>query len=197
MTRKAILDAAIQCFIDLGYAKTTTALIAEYAGVSRGAMMHHFPSRLEVLTAAIRYLHEKRLSEYHALMVDIDVPGEPLSRDKIRASVEAAWKYVNKPSFIAYQELLAASRTDTELRSVLEPVEKDFENQFMDTVRREFPHWEKIEVLDIANDMVQFLMKGMALSHMSSRKQQRAKNMIDSLTDYLDQLYTRHATGNS
>ena len=43
MTRSAILEATIQCLLELGYANTTTALIANYAGVSRGAMMHHFP----------------------------------------------------------------------------------------------------------------------------------------------------------
>lgn len=48
MTREAIFDAAIECLIDLGYGGTTTALIAEHAGVSRGAMLHHFPSRAEV-----------------------------------------------------------------------------------------------------------------------------------------------------
>ena len=45
MTRWSILEATIQCLLELGYANTTTALIANYAGVSRGAMMHHFPSR--------------------------------------------------------------------------------------------------------------------------------------------------------
>src|SRR5690606_30850640 len=84
MTRKAILDAAVECFISLGYANTTTALIAEYAGVSRGAMMHHFPSRLSVLKAVVEYLHEIRLHEYRSFMADIDVPDQQLSRERIR-----------------------------------------------------------------------------------------------------------------
>ena len=45
MTREAILEAAIHCIIDHGYAQTTTSLIADHANVSRGAMTHHFPSR--------------------------------------------------------------------------------------------------------------------------------------------------------
>jgi len=191
MTRKAILDAAVECFISLGYANTTTALIAEYAGVSRGAMMHHFPSRLSVLKAVVEYLHEIRLLEYRSLMVDIDVPERQLSREGIRDSVEAAWRYVNTPSFIAYQELLAASRTDPELNSVLLPVEDHFEREFMDNVKSLFPHWQELGVLDTANDLVQFLMLGMALSHMAVRKEERAAKILDLLTDILEQLYNR------
>lgn len=192
MTRTAILDAAIKCFIELGYANTTTALIANYASVSRGAMMHHFPSRMSVIKAVILYLHDLRLKEYRELMADIDKADKRLTLENTRDSVKSAWKYVNLPSFIAFQELLAASRTDAELRQVVEPVEKEFEKHFMDTVKTVFPHWEKIPELDAANDLVQFSMKGMALSHMSSRKNARAKNVIKLLTDVLFQLYKDH-----
>jgi AcrR family transcriptional regulator len=191
MTRQAILDAAIQCFVELGYVNTTTALIANYADVSRGAMMHHFPSRMSVMKAVVSYLHDRRLSEYHELMVDIDKPDQLLTRKNINSSVVLAWKYVNLPSFIAYQELLSASRTDAELREIVAPVEKDFEKQFLETVRTVFPHWEKIEGLEVAHDMVQFLMKGMALSHLSVRKNARAKRLMDYLTHILYYIYER------
>ena len=136
MTRLAILEATIKCLLELGYANTTTALIANYAGVSRGAMMHHFPSRMSVMRAVVDHLHQLRLQEYLELMADIDDPQSTLTRQVIRESVEAAWQYVNLPSFLAYQELLSASRTDAELRQVIDPVEKDFEKQFLDTAKR-------------------------------------------------------------
>ncbi len=189
MTRTAILNAACQCLIELGYANTTTALIASHANVSRGAMMHHFPSRMSVIKAVIDYLHELRLREYQELMADIDDPNVKLSKESIRKSVDSAWRYVNLPSFIAYQELLMASRTDAELKKVIEPVEKDFEKQFLNTVKLVFPHWEKVEALEASHDLVQFLMKGMALSHMSVRKNARAKRLRTHLTNILYQIY--------
>ena len=189
MTRSAILEATIQCLLELGYANTTTALIANYAGVSRGAMMHHFPSRISVMRAVIDYLHVLRLQEYRDLMVDIDDPQSSLTDKAIRESVEAAWRYVNLPSFLAYQEMLAASRTDGELRQIIEPVEKDFEMQFLDTVKAVFPHWQNLARLEGAHDMVQFLMKGMALSHMSVRKNARAKRVMTYLTAILHDIY--------
>lgn len=190
ITRRTILDAAVDCLVEEGYTRTTTALIAARAGVSRGAMMHHFPSRLAVLNAVVHHLHQRRLTEYKALMKNIDVAEETLTRSAIKKSVEAAWKYVNLPSFVAYQELLAASRTDPELSDILRDVEKDFEKHFLRTVKVVFPHWEKLNVLEQAHDLVQFLMQGMALSHMASRKQQRANRIIDLVTDQLEMLYS-------
>lgn len=189
ITRSSILEAAIQCLLELGYASTTTALIANYANVSRGAMMHHFPSRMTVMRAVVDYLHVLRLREYRELMTDIDDPQRTLTREVIQNSVEAAWEYVNLPSFLAYQELLAASRTDAELRQVIEPVEKDFEKQFLDTAKAVFPHWQSLESLEGAHDMVQFLVKGMALSHMFVRKKARSKHVISNLTNALYNIY--------
>ena len=87
MTRLAILEATIQCLLELGYANTTTALIANYAGVSRGAMMHHFPSRMSVMRAVVDHLHQLRLQEYLELMADIDDPQRTLTHQVIRESV--------------------------------------------------------------------------------------------------------------
>ena len=64
MTRDRILDAAINCFVELGYTNVTTAKVASSAGVSRGAMLHHFPSKTELIQAAVEYLHDKLLEDY-------------------------------------------------------------------------------------------------------------------------------------
>jgi len=189
MTRLSILEATIQCLLELGYANTTTALIANYAGVSRGAMMHHFPSRMSVIKAAVDYLHVLRLREYHEMMSDIDDPRVSLTYEVTLKSVEAAWNYVNLPSFIAYQELMAASRTDAELEKVIGPVEKDFEKQFLRAAKSLFPHVKNLENFTGAHDMVNFVMQGMALSHMSMKRNSRAKVVITSLADMLHNIY--------
>ncbi|GAB3287425.1 TetR/AcrR family transcriptional regulator [Parahaliea aestuarii] len=195
ITRTAILDAAEECLVERGYSRTTTAMIAEYAGVSRGAMMHHFPSRIAVIRAVVDHLHEKRLGEYRNLMEGIDNPEQALTREAIRKSVESAWRYVNLPSFVAYQELLAAARTDPELNDVLERTEKDVEGLFLQTVKQVFPHWESLGVLEVANDLIQFCMRGMALSHMATNKKRRAKRMIELMTDQLEALYAQAESG--
>ena len=193
MTRNAILEAAIQCFVERGYTNTTTAMIAAQAGVSRGAMMHHFPSRSEVMKAVVAYLHERRLNEYRDLMTNIDTPDQQLTREGIRKSVAAAWDYVNLPSFVAYQELLSAARTDAELGEVIGEVERDFERQFLRTVKSVFPHWKGVKALQGAHDLVQFVMSGMANSYRSTNRKKRAERVIDIVTDTLVDIYSIEA----
>ena len=55
-TRRLIIESAIKCFVDLGYSRTTTTEIAKRAGLSRGAMLHHFPSKVEIVKAAVDYM---------------------------------------------------------------------------------------------------------------------------------------------
>jgi len=189
LTRQAILEAAVRSFVEHGYANTTTAMIAEEASVSRGAMMHHFPSRSAVMNAVVGYLHVRRLNEYRALMSDIDSPDQQLTRKAIKTSVESAWKYVNLPSFVAYQELLAAARTDKELAKAVGEVEQDFEREFLKTVRSVFPHWKQVKSLQAAHDLVQFVMQGMGVAHRSSHREQRARRVIETVTDHLERIY--------
>lgn len=189
LTRQAILEAAVRCFVQHGYTNTTTAMIAEEAAVSRGAMMHHFSSRSAVMKAVVGYLHVRRLNEYRQLMSDIDSPDQTLTRAAIRTSVETAWKYVNLPSFIAYQELLGAARTDPELASAVDEVEGDFDREFLKTVRAVFPHWKQVKSLKAAHELVQFVMQGMGVAHRSPQREQRARRVIETVTDHLEKIY--------
>ncbi len=191
MTRQAILEAAIQCIIDHGYAQTTTSLIAAHAAVSRGAMTHHFPSRSDVLTATIEYLHERRLQEYRALVEEFDISSKRTAREQIEAVVDVAWKFATLSSSIAYQEILMASRTDPELKRALEPLEKEFEEALLELVKGLFPRWEGREEIETAHDVATFLLTGMNLSHMRSRKKLRSKRVLAYLADSVEGLYRR------
>ena len=151
--------------------------------------MHHFPSRSAVMNAVVGYLHVRRLNEYRALMTDIDSPDRTVTRAEIRVSVETAWEYVNLPSFIAYQELLGAARTDPDLAESVREVERDFEREFLKTVRSVFPHWKQVKSLQAAHDLVQFVMQGMGVAHHSPNREQRANRVIETVTDHLERIY--------
>src|SRR5882672_9007518 len=62
-TRALLLDATLECLTELGYARTTTTEIAERGGVSRGAQLHHFPTKAELVTEAVEHLFERRNEE--------------------------------------------------------------------------------------------------------------------------------------
>src|ERR1700682_6556937 len=65
-TRTALLDAAMDCLVEKGYANTTTRRIAERAGVTPGALQHHFASKAELLSEAVRHIRAKFAQEMFA-----------------------------------------------------------------------------------------------------------------------------------
>ena len=118
-TRERLLDATVDTLVEHGYSGTTTQRIQDAAGVSRGALLHHFGSKSELLVAALHHIAELRLSA-----LDEAVPsGEP-ERGSLRAVVAAIRQGMAGPAFQAALELWAAARTDPDLRAALLPAER-------------------------------------------------------------------------
>jgi AcrR family transcriptional regulator len=177
-TRKQIIEAAIKAFVSLGYANTTTTHIAEQAGLSRGAMLHHFPSKMDIVKAAVEYLHNKRLAAFRR-----SITGLPADADRVKMAVEAYWQHVQHPMFVAFFELSVAARTDAELRAILRPVQKEFAVTWYQLAKELFPEWNgKQEAFDLALDLSEFIMEGIAVSHLTHHT---PKN-VDRLLEYLE-----------
>ncbi|MFJ5548410.1 TetR/AcrR family transcriptional regulator [Streptomyces sp. NPDC093225] len=66
-TRQRLLEAAVACLAEHGWAGSTVAVVAERAGVSRGAAQHHFPTREDLFTAAVEYVAEERSAALRGL----------------------------------------------------------------------------------------------------------------------------------
>ena len=188
MMRDTILDAALECFITIGYASTTTARIAEKAGVSRGAMLHHFPSKTELMQAAVEYLHEKLL-EIYAGNIETVSPDLPVD-ERNRKGLEGYWNYLSSELYVAYHELCVAGRTDPELQHILEDSIARFDDNIVKSNRSLFPEWsERGELYELAMDITKFLMEGMAVSQIVSQKEMRVNRMIDYLGDRLEEIF--------
>jgi AcrR family transcriptional regulator len=118
-TRALLLDATIDCLIELGYSATTTTVIAERAGVSRGAQLHHYPTKAELVAAAVEHLATRLGEELRE-----EVGQLPTDEDRISAAIDVLWARYSAPLFHAWLELWVAARTDGDLRAALAPVEK-------------------------------------------------------------------------
>lgn len=118
-TRERLLDAAMQCLVTYGHAGTTTQRIQDQAGVSRGAVLHHFASKSELLVAATHHTADIRLARIQHLMAELDDGPESLTH-----MVTAIRESMADPAFQAAIELWTASRTDTRLRDALLPAER-------------------------------------------------------------------------
>ncbi|SDU38087.1 DNA-binding transcriptional regulator, AcrR family [Amycolatopsis keratiniphila] len=118
--RVRLLDATIDCLVEYGYAGTTTTRVADRAGVTRGAQVHHFPTKTDLVTSAIRHLAAKRTQ---VAMAEID--RLKASADPVGDALQLLWEMHQGPVFSATVELWVASRTDAELRAqmaVVEPI---------------------------------------------------------------------------
>ena len=114
-TRTALLDAAIDCLVQDGYASTTTRAIAERAGVTPGALQHHFRSKTELLSEALRRVTIKFAEE---LLAD-GPPDAPSLRTRCERILDRMWQVHRGRFFQAAMELSVAARTDPELRVTL------------------------------------------------------------------------------
>jgi len=183
-TRTQIIEAAIKCFIDSGYSRTTTTLIAEKAGLSRGAMLHHFPSKLAVVRAAVEYLHAKRLRAFRKAVTKPILDG-----DHVRQSVEAYWQHVRHPMFVAFFELAVAARTDKELAEILRPAQEAFEREWYQAAVDSFPEWKgRGDKFDLALDLAHYVLEGMAISFLTHRETERDKRVIEYLDEKIREL---------
>src|SRR3990167_8930260 len=79
-TRGALLDAAVESLIEMGFARTTTLEVQRRAEVSRGALLHHFPSKAELLVAAVDHLAAMRARELKQLASELPEETEVAAR---------------------------------------------------------------------------------------------------------------------
>lgn len=110
-TRARILDAAVSCLVELGYARTTTLVVQERAGVSRGALLHHFPTRADLLSDTVAHLFDLQVCERAKLQLR---PGA-----RVEQAVRVLWAIMTSSLSITISELWTATRTDPELRAAL------------------------------------------------------------------------------
>ncbi|MEU5339537.1 MULTISPECIES: TetR/AcrR family transcriptional regulator [unclassified Streptomyces] len=107
-TRQRLLEAAVACLAEHGWAGSTVSVVAERAGVSRGAAQHHFPTREDLFTAAVEYVAEERSTALRALF-----PDGPTDR---HAVVAALVDLYTGPLFRAALHLWAAASNEDQLR---------------------------------------------------------------------------------
>src|SRR5690348_18266210 len=104
-TRAQVLDATVSCLHDLGYARTTTTEIAARAGVSRGAQLHHFPTKAELVLSAMEHAIERQEAAFDEAMAQV-----PPGRDRPEAAIDVLWTMFKGPTFEACLELSKIGR---------------------------------------------------------------------------------------
>jgi AcrR family transcriptional regulator len=119
-TRGALVAATVRSLAEDGYRATTTRQIADLAGSSLGALAHHFPSRLDLIAAAIDEVGRRTAVELHAQLADLPSGGAR----RTPAALDAMWQYFAGPLFAAWVRVWVAAAEDGDLYQRLAPLER-------------------------------------------------------------------------
>jgi AcrR family transcriptional regulator len=164
-SRNRILDAAIACLVEDGYARTNTLTIQARAGVSRGRLLHQFPSKDELLVAAAHHVCSARLAENEGMERTLpSAAEEPGAR--IDAVIALLWQTFHLPYFWAATELWLAARTEPALADVIRPAEKRLGKAIRATVDSLFgPEFAAHPLYPTLRQVLITSMRGVALTY--------------------------------
>jgi AcrR family transcriptional regulator len=178
VTRAALLDAAIECLVDRGYAATTTIETARRAGVSRGAQQHHFPTKAQLLATAVEHLFDRRRSEFVDAFAAIDPQA-----DRLDAALDLLWSMFQGRAFVAWTELWVAARTDPELATTVIAVERRFTAETRTMFTEMFPAQPGADapLHAIARDFAFAVMGGVAMQRLFPHGERPASDYLDAL----------------
>ena len=116
VTQRRLLEATVDCLVEQGWSGTTTTLIASKAGVSRGAQLHHYPTKAALVLDAVEHLAMRRAEEIRSEAAGLP-PGDT---GRVIELLAAAF---TGPLYVAALEVWIAGRTDPALREALVPLE--------------------------------------------------------------------------
>ena len=203
-TRRRLLDATVACLYERGYAGTTTTEIAQRAGVSRGAQLHHFPKKDELVVSALEHVFTLRLAELGNAVAE-PPPGDREAR--LEQLVEKMWPIFKGPTFYAWLELVVASRTDPALQEAVRNASERFTEGFVRGFAAvlAWPESREFELMEMLGTIFAFL-ESMALERVLSPDQeadppifvqslQTLKRLAIHLLRSMDSLASTHNSG--
>jgi AcrR family transcriptional regulator len=132
--RRALLEATLSSLAEIGYARTSTTEVSRRAGVSLGAQLHHFPTKRDLVVAAIEFAVERHVHEVRSIAGQV-----PEGPDRLDATIDLLWAIMRGPSFVAPFELTAAARTDPELQPVVAELYDRIDQSFLHVSEELFP----------------------------------------------------------
>lgn len=188
-TREKLILAAIHCIHTLGYAATTFATVAEAAGVSRGALTHHFPVKTDLVLALVRFVFDEDFKHYAATAARV----EP--QTWLRELPATMWGVISSPSGIAVTEIFLATRSDPELATRLNAIQQQINAESLAALRR----MRAAAGIEAGPDDVAIhsifvaAVRGLSLELLVTRNRDAAEQSIAILTRLLTLLYPQLA----
>jgi AcrR family transcriptional regulator len=172
-TRIRILEAAMRLFAEAGYHAATNAMIADAAGLTRGAMLYHFPTRDELVAAAIEHIQAERLA-----LFDAAAASPPPGGDATHHAIVAYWSLLGELPFVAFGELEGVARTDAMVRSQLASAQAGFDQAQVGTTFQALAQAGSGPRFQASRDLARFLLEGLARATLAYDRDARVANLI-------------------
>jgi AcrR family transcriptional regulator len=178
--RARLLDATIESLVTYGYAGTTTPRVAELAGVTRGAQIHHFRSKEDLVVAAIEHLAQQRVQAAMREFGRVQASNDPVS-----TVLEFLWEAHQGPMFTATVELWVAARTDDVLAAHIERVEPVVNSTLIAAIAQLVPdHAMQKELRNFVYTAMDAL-RGILLNSFVDRDSDRVRRRWDRACEHL------------
>jgi AcrR family transcriptional regulator len=182
--RTRLLDATVDCLVSYGYARTTTPRVAQLAGVTRGAQIHHFRSKEDLVVAAIEHLAQQR-----AQAAIRELGRVQASPDPIATILDFLWEAHQGPMFTAAVELWVAARTDSVLAQHIERVEPVVNSTLISAIAQLVPdHPAQKRIRNIVYTAMDAL-RGILVANFVDRDPARARRRWDRACENLRVLF--------
>ncbi len=171
-TRSAILDAVIESLVEVGYAATSTTEVARRAGSTRGAQLHHFGTKEQMMVAAVEHLE----AMIRTIDAEADLGRVEPGRERVLAALPVVSQLLDSPLGHAYVELWVASRTNPELTAALQRTDERARDVTRSFFGQEYRRPTGSEV-DALIDLTMFAVRGMAIDTHLATEEERAERV--------------------
>jgi AcrR family transcriptional regulator len=179
--RQRLLEATVDCLVDRGWSGTSTTLVSQRAGVSRGAQLHHFPTKQDLVLAAVEHVMATRGSDLVGAAVEL-----PGGEQRTRAVLAMLAEHFTSKVFVAALELWVAARADPELHAAVVPLEqrvgRDIHRLTIELLRADEGVSGTRELVQATLD----LMRGLGLANTIADDTRRRNRILDQWASTLD-----------
>ena len=176
-TRARLLDATLECLVELGWSGTSTTEVVRRAGVSRGAQVHHYPTKEDLVLAAVEHLSTRRMEEYRTAFT-----GLPPEKRTPEASIDLLWSIWSGPAMEAWLEVVIAARSQPALRERLVEFDHGFHEAALAVFRETQPEMAADPVFARLAQMFTFsLLDGLVIARLAGHERQELDQVVEAL----------------
>jgi AcrR family transcriptional regulator len=172
-TRARILDCAMALFAEVGVVAAANPTIAERAGLTRGAMLYHFPSRELLVSSAADHIQAARAR----LLTEVSDKAPP-GADLAEQAIDAYWGLLQTTPFIAFAELEAAGRTDPMIAAAIAPAQRAFDEARASEQFSRMLQAGSGPRFQASRDLARFMLEGLSRAQLTYDETARVANLL-------------------